>query len=74
MKFRNINSLRMRLIEIGVVSVIYYGAGKIGQLMVIQPGIASAVWPPAGIALAVILLRGYRVLPGIFLGAFFGFF
>ena len=30
----------------------------------------SAVWPPTGVALAAILLFGYRVWPGIWLGAF----
>ena len=31
---------------------------------------ATAVWPPTGIALAAILLLGYRVWPGVLLGAF----
>jgi MASE1 len=31
---------------------------------------ATPVWPPTGIALAAILILGYRVWPGIFLGAF----
>jgi len=31
---------------------------------------ASPVWPPAGIALAAILLVGYRAWPAIFVGAF----
>src|SRR5438445_12845849 len=31
---------------------------------------ASPVWPPAGIALAGLLLLGYRAWPGIFIGAF----
>jgi PAS domain S-box-containing protein len=30
----------------------------------------TPVWPPAGIALAALLVLGYRVWPGIFLGAF----
>jgi integral membrane sensor domain MASE1 len=30
----------------------------------------TAIWLPAGISLAAILLRGYRAWPGIFLGAF----
>src|SRR5205814_9840827 len=32
---------------------------------------ASPVWPPAGIALAALLVLGFRVWPAIFLGAFF---
>src|SRR5213079_1663000 len=31
---------------------------------------ASPVWPPAGIALAALLLLGYRAWPAIFIGAF----
>src|SRR5262249_36805676 len=32
---------------------------------------ATAVWPPTGIALAALLVFGYRLWPGVFLGAFF---
>jgi two-component system cell cycle sensor histidine kinase/response regulator CckA len=31
---------------------------------------ATAVWPPSGIALAALLALGYRVWPGVLLGAF----
>ena len=33
-------------------------------------GLASMVWPPAGIALAAMLLGGNRFLPAIWLGGF----
>jgi integral membrane sensor domain MASE1 len=39
------------------------------RLAVVHPS-ATAVWPGTGIALAAILLLGYEVWPGIFLGAF----
>src|SRR5215467_13078466 len=32
---------------------------------------ASPVWPPAGLALAGLLVLGYRAWPAIFIGAFF---
>jgi len=35
------------------------------------PGEISPLWPPAGIALAALILYGPRVLPGILLGVFF---
>src|SRR5499425_1408456 len=55
---------------IGVLAVLYFSAGAFGlSLAHVHPS-ASAVWPPSGIALAAILLWGYRLLPGIFLGAF----
>src|SRR5262245_2015682 len=54
---------------IGVLAVLYFSAGAFGlSLAHVHPS-ASAVWPPSGIALAAILLWGYRVSPGIFLGA-----
>ena len=48
----------------------YYLTGRLGLLLAIPPGYASPVWPPAGLALASLLLFGYRVWPGIFLGQF----
>jgi integral membrane sensor domain MASE1 len=49
---------------------IYFLACKVGlRLAIVHPS-ATAVWPGTGIALAAILLLGYRVWPGIFLGAF----
>jgi PAS domain S-box-containing protein len=48
----------------------YFCAGSFGlSLASIHPS-ASAVWPASGIALATILLWGYWLWPGIFLGAF----
>ena len=53
-----------------VLAVLYFCAGSFGlSLARVHPS-ASAVWPPSGIALAAILLWGYRLWPGIFLGAF----
>lgn len=49
---------------------VYFVAGKLGLMLAFLHENASAVWPPAGIALAAALLFGYRVWPGIYLGAF----
>ena len=55
---------------IGALALIYFVAGYFFlQLASINPS-ASPVWPPAGIALAALLLLGYRVWPAIFVGAF----
>ncbi|MDO8938522.1 MAG: ATP-binding protein [Methylicorpusculum sp.] len=48
----------------------YFLLGLIGLQLAVPPSNAGAVWPPAGIALAAIVLKGPRVLPGIFLGNF----
>src|SRR5213075_3269130 len=59
-----------RLPLIGILAVVYVIAGKLGLMLASLHASASPVWPPAGIALAAILLFGYRVWPAIFVGAF----
>jgi signal transduction histidine kinase len=48
----------------------YFVAGKLGLLLAIPPGYATAVWPPSGIALGTLLVLGSRYWPGIWLGSF----
>jgi signal transduction histidine kinase/ActR/RegA family two-component response regulator len=55
---------------IGIVTIVYFIAGKLGLSLAFLNASASPVWPPAGIALAVLLLLGYRIWPAIFFGAF----
>src|SRR5215469_3598261 len=58
------------LAAIASLAVVYFVAGKLGlRLAFVHPS-ATAVWPPTGIALAALLILGYRVWPGILLGAF----
>jgi diguanylate cyclase (GGDEF)-like protein/PAS domain S-box-containing protein len=47
----------------------YFVTGKLGTYLAIPPGYATAIWPPSGIALAGILLFGFRAWPGILLGS-----
>lgn len=49
----------------------YSIAGKLGLQFAYINDSATAIWAPSGIALASMLLFGYRVWPAIFLGAFF---
>src|SRR4029077_16440523 len=55
---------------VGIVTVSYFIAGKLGLTLASLNASASPVWPPAGIALAALLLLGYRVWPAILVGAF----
>jgi TolB-like protein/integral membrane sensor domain MASE1/class 3 adenylate cyclase/tetratricopeptide (TPR) repeat protein len=55
---------------IGILTAIYFIAGKLGLMLASLHASASPVWPPAGIALAALLLLGYRAWPAIFVGAF----
>lgn len=56
--------------ELAGVLAAYLLAGRIGLAVPFTSGNISPVWPPAGIALAAVLLFGYRVWPAIALGAF----
>jgi integral membrane sensor domain MASE1 len=48
------------LLLIGILTVIYVIAGKLGLMLASLHASASPVWPPAGIAIAAVLLFGYR--------------
>src|SRR5213082_4264996 len=58
------------LLLIGILAVVYFIAGKLGLVLASLHASASPVWPPAGIALAALLVLGYRVWPAILVGAF----
>src|SRR5580765_6154191 len=52
------------------LAVVYFAAGKLGLALAYRHPLAAPLWPPTGIALAAVLLFGYRIWPGILLGAF----
>jgi signal transduction histidine kinase/CheY-like chemotaxis protein len=56
---------------ISALALIYLIAGKLSLHLAFLNASASPVWPPAGIALAALLVLGFRVWPAIFVGAFF---
>jgi signal transduction histidine kinase len=47
----------------------YLFAARLGLAFDAVAGFATLVWPATGISLAALLLLGYRVWPGIFIGA-----
>ncbi len=55
---------------LSLLALVYLAAGRLGLVLAFVNPSVSAVWPPTGIALAVILLFGYQTWPGILLGAF----
>ncbi|HKF20298.1 MAG TPA: MASE1 domain-containing protein [Candidatus Angelobacter sp.] len=57
------------LLVLVILAAIYFFAGKLGLKLAYFHPSATAVWPPTGIALVAFLMLGYRVWPGIFLGA-----
>ncbi len=59
---------RLDLVYLGLITTVYFVTGQIGLFFATEHGNATLVWPPAGIALAALMLYGYRFWPGIFLG------
>jgi len=60
----------MRLLVLLVVAAAYVASGKIGLSLAFVDESTTAVWPPAGIALAALLLGGLRIWPAVAAGAF----
>jgi integral membrane sensor domain MASE1 len=58
-------------LRILILAAAYYGAAKLGLTLAFANRSVTAVWPPTGIALAGLLLWGYRYWPGVALGALF---
>ena len=56
--------------QLSLLAAVYFGGGKLGLTLSSVEDIVTIVWPPTGIALAALLLFGYRLWPGIALGAF----
>ena len=52
------------------VALVYFFAAKLGLRLAYLHASATPVWPGTGIALVAFLVLGYRVWPGILLGAF----
>jgi signal transduction histidine kinase len=58
------------LLAAGILAAVYFLAAKLSLKLAFLHASASPVWPPAGIALAALLLFGFRLWPAIFIGAF----
>ncbi|MGH7496809.1 MAG: PAS domain S-box protein [bacterium] len=48
----------------------YFITGKLGLMLAFVHPSATTLWPPTGITMAAFLTLGYRMWPGIFIGAF----
>lgn len=55
--------------ELFVVLFLYLLGAWLGLRISIITGLASVIWPPTGLAIAVMLIRGYHIWPAITLGA-----
>ena len=57
-------------IELVIVAVVYFGLTEAALLLPVLNPAATPLWPSTGVALGIILLRGHRVAPAIFVGCF----
>jgi signal transduction histidine kinase/ActR/RegA family two-component response regulator len=66
-----VNDFWRNVVSSATLILVYFLAGKFGLSFFghINPS-ASAVWLPTGVAIAALLVLGYRVWPAIFFGAF----
>jgi signal transduction histidine kinase len=56
---------------LALTALTYYLAGRIGLELAYLDGAVAALWPPAGLGLAVLFLYGVRLWPGIVIGDLF---
>ncbi|HTC05312.1 MAG TPA: MASE1 domain-containing protein [Xanthobacteraceae bacterium] len=58
-------------LELIVIATAYFGLAVSGLLVPWINPTATPLWPPTGLALALVLIRGYRIWPAILVGGFF---
>src|SRR6476619_7436764 len=58
------------LLEALIVIVIYFAAARLGLSLASINANVSPIWPPTGLAIATVVLLGYRIWPAILIGAF----
>jgi integral membrane sensor domain MASE1 len=67
--YRGQHAARVRYAgAVALVALIYYLAGRIGLELAYLDGAFAALWPPAGVGLALLFLYGLRLWPGIVIG------
>ena len=59
------------MVELVAIAGVYFGLAECAQLLPAVNPIATPLWPPTGFALALVMLRGQRILPAILAGPFF---
>ena len=63
--------IALYVLELVAIAAGCFGLAETAQLLPSINPTATLLWPPTGFALALILLRGYRIWPAILAGSFF---
>lgn len=61
---------RQNLVLSAVLAIVYFFTAQISLYFISLPSNITPVWPASGIAVAAILLRGYQLALGVFIGSF----
>ena len=61
--------LGTRLFTYATLTLAYIATGKLALMLAAPPGYASPIFPPAGIAVACMLIAGSTTLPWVFIGS-----
>jgi PAS domain S-box-containing protein len=67
--FGSARSAATYLVELSIVAASYVGLAESALLLPAINPAATPLWPPTGFALALVLLRGYRIWPAILVGS-----
>jgi PAS domain S-box-containing protein len=67
--FGSARSAATYLAELSIVAASYIGLAESALLLPAINPAATPLWPPTGFALALVLLRGYRIWPAILMGS-----
>src|SRR5260221_838709 len=62
--------MRKYLLKIVLVTLIYFASAKFGLSLAYSVKQVTLVWPPTGISLALLVIFGFDLWPGIIIGAF----
>jgi len=62
-------AIRRQLIVFAALPLAYVITGRLGLLLAVPPGYATAVFVPAGIAVGAMFMAGVSTLPGTFVGS-----
>ena len=59
-----------QLLLMVLLAGVYWTSANIGLKFAMPAALATLIWPPTGISLAALLIFGYRLWPGVLIGAF----
>lgn len=60
----------INIVWVLIIALAYYWVARLGFIFAWQHTNVSAIWPPSALAFIAIFVLGYRVWPGVWLGAF----